>query len=512
MIARVFIACMASLLLSPCLRADTLDEIKKRGVIRWGGDEEGGAPYIIGGDDKTRPAGFEGELMEALAKKLGVRPEFKQCDWANLTDLLRGGEVDIICNGVELRKDRVQSNLCTIPYFVNDLQLLARKNDGRLKSWADLRQPIQGDKWHIGVLTDTAAERFLKENFAETVKTKDYPGTTQAMDHVRDEQLDATLTDLMAANTFGNRYPTLHFVGETVGRGYFVIYLRPGNERLRDELNAGLREMMADGRLKTIYDKYQIWNDAQLTLVIPEVQQLPDQMRGGEERKRGWAVIRENLVTLLEAAGMTVLLSITSMPLAIVLGLLIALGRLFGPAILRAPLAVYVEVIRGTPLMLQLFFLFYVLPWAIHSFVALPDWWNHNFALIAAVSGLAINYSAYEAEIYRAGLQAIPAGQMEAALSLGLTRRQALRYVLVPQAVRIVIPPVTNDFIALFKDTSVCSAITIIELSKQYSIVANNTGAPLEVAAVTALLYLAMSYPLSLLARRLEKRVPAINA
>jgi polar amino acid transport system substrate-binding protein len=494
------------------LHADTFDEIKKRGVIRWGGDEEGGAPYIIVTENKTRPAGFEGDLMEALAKRLGVQPEFKQCQWDNLSDLLRTGGVDIICNGVELRKDRVQTNLCTIPYYVNDLQLVSRKEDSRLKGWADLQQARSGKKWQIGVLSDTAAERYMKENYPDSAEAISYPGTLQAMDHVRDEKLDATLTDWMAANTYANRYPTLHFVGEAVGRGYFVIYLRPGDERLRDELNASLREMMADGRLKLIYDKYQIWNDAQLTLVAPEVQQLPDQMRSGEERKRGWAVIRENFFTLLEAAGMTVLLSVTSMPLAIVLGLLIALGRLFGPAFLRAPLAVYVEVIRGTPLLLQLFFLFYVLPWAIHGVVALPDWWNHNFALIAAVSGLAVNYSAYEAEIYRAGLQAIPAGQMEAALSLGLTRRQALRYVLVPQAVRIVIPPVTNDFIALFKDTSVCSAITIIELSKQYSIVANNTGAPLEIAAVTAFLYLAMSYPLSLVARRLEKRVPAINA
>ena len=111
--------------------------------------------------------------------------------------------------------------------------------------------------------------------------------------------------------------------------------------------------------------------------------------------------------------------------------------------------------------MLQLFVLFYLLK--------LPPW-------VAGIAGLAINYSAYEAEIYRAGLQAIPAGQMEAALALGMSRAMALRRVIVPQAVRIVIPPVTNDFIALFKDTSVCSVITLVELTKQYSILANSTG------------------------------------
>src|SRR5206468_12925384 len=124
------------------------------------------------------------------------------------------------------------------------------------------------------------------------------------------------------------------------------------------------------------------------------------------------------------------LLSVTSMPLAMLIGLLVALGRQYGHPTLKVFLGAYVELLRGTPLMLQLFVLFYLL--------RLPP-------LVAGIAGLAINYSAYEAEIYRAGLQAIPAGQMEAALALGMSRRMALRRVIVPQAFRIVIPPVTND-------------------------------------------------------------------
>jgi polar amino acid transport system substrate-binding protein len=148
--------------------------------------------------------------------------------------------------------------------------------------------------------------------------------------------------------------------------------------------------------------------------------------------------------------------------------------------------------------MLQLFVLFFLLPQVL-PFAFSP--------LVAAVLGLAINYSAYEAEIYRAGLQAIPVGQMHAALALGMSRRTALRRVIVPQALRIVVPPVTNDFIALFKDTSVCSVIAVTELTKQYNILANSTGAVVELAALTALLYLLMSYPLSVVAQRLERRM-----
>ena len=189
---------------------------------------------------------------------------------------------------------------------------------------------------------------------------------------------------------------------------------------------------------------------------------------------------------------MTVVLSVTSMPLAMALGLFIAIGRLYGPPALRMILSGYIELIRGTPLMLQLFVLFYLM--------RLPPW-------VAGISGLAINYSAYEAEIYRAGLQAIPGGQMEAALALGMTRGLALRRVLVPQAVRIVIPPVTNDFIALFKDTSVCSVITLVELTKEYSILANSTGGAIEFALAAAVLYMLMSVPLSWFSRWSERRL-----
>ena len=104
-------------------------------------------------------------------------------------------------------------------------------------------------------------------------------------------------------------------------------------------------------------------------------------------------------------------------------------------------------------------------------------------------------------------MQAIPVGQMDAALALGMRRRTALRRVIVPQAFRIVIPPVTNDFIALFKDTSICSVIAVTELTKQYNVLANSSGAILELAAMTALLYLIMNYPLSLAARRMEAKL-----
>ena len=208
-------------------------------------------------------------------------------------------------------------------------------------------------------------------------------------------------------------------------------------------------------------------------------------------------MVKARLPLLLRSAGMTVKLSLVAMPLAVLIGLAVALGRLYGPRLLAGVLAGYVEAVRGTPLALQLYVIFFLLP---EVGLSIEAFW-------AAILGLAVNYSAYEAEIYRAGLMAVPRGQMEAALALGMSRWLALRRIIVPQATRIVIPPVTNDFIALFKDTAVCSVITVVELSKEYSIHARNTGAIIELGIVTALLYLAMSYPLSMLTRYLERRL-----
>jgi len=162
------------------------------------------------------------------------------------------------------------------------------------------------------------------------------------------------------------------------------------------------------------------------------------------------------------------------------------------------------EFLRGTPLLLQLFVIYYVLPQYLG--IRLPEFW-------AGVLALGINYSAYEAENYRAGLLAIPRGQMEAALSLGMSTPIALRRIIVPQAMRIVIPPVTNDFIALFKDTSVCTMISIMELTGQYRKLFNDhPQLMLQFGLITALLYLVMSYPLSLVARRMETQFKKATA
>lgn len=506
------------------IQADALDDVRQRGVLRWGGDKEGGGPYIFPDpQNPERIVGFEVDLVEALCERLGVRPQFEQQNWTQLPEHLNAGRVDVIVNGFELTKQKLRGFLSTIPYYIYELQLIARTDDDALRSWDDLRK-AGAKKRKVGVLGGSAAEEYTKKECGDAVEVISYDSTTQALEDVKNRQIDATVTDTPAASFYLPRYAALKPIGEGVGRGYYVILLRGGDNaenqiRLRNALNKALLELVETGKLRDIYRKHALWNKTQLifqtaspgdaesfSLRLLREPQEPTEADGdaltpidevaAKEEPRGWYAVFLSGPVLLKAAGRTVLLSVLSMPLAMWIGLLVALGRLYAHPIIQRVLTAYVEVIRGTPLLLQLYVIFFLLPAAGVKFDAIT----------AAVIGLAINYSAYEAEIYRAGLLAIPIGQMEAALSLGMTKGQALRYIIVPQAVRLVLPPVTNDFIALFKDTAVCSAITVVELTKQYNISANSTGAYLQMAIATGVLYLVMSYPLALLTKRLEKQ------
>ena len=155
----------------------------------------------------------------------------------------------------------------------------------------------------------------------------------------------------------------------------------------------------------------------------------------------------------------------------------------------------YVEVMRGTPLLIQLFLIYY----------GLPQVGLRLNAFLAGVLGLGLNYAASEAENYRAGIQSIPKGQSEAALALGMSHGQLLRRIILPQALRVVIPPVTNDFIAMFKDSSIVSVITMVELTKVYGELATSTYDYIGLGLMTAGIYFALSYPASILANRLER-------
>jgi His/Glu/Gln/Arg/opine family amino acid ABC transporter permease subunit len=204
---------------------------------------------------------------------------------------------------------------------------------------------------------------------------------------------------------------------------------------------------------------------------------------------------RAFMPTLLKAAWTTLWLSCLAMVGAVVVGIAIAVGRVYGSRSTRLVLTTYVEVLRGTPILLQLFVIYY----GIASIITFD-------AYLAALLGLGLNYAAYESEIYRSALESVSKNQLDAARVLGLTEGQVLRLVRTPQALRIALAPMTNDFVALLKDSSLVSVIAVPELTKQTQIFATNMGSWIIPGLMCAALYLAMSLPVAYVARRLEAR------
>jgi polar amino acid transport system substrate-binding protein len=509
----VIMLCLA-VFASDVFAGQGLNQVRQRGRLIWGADREGGGPFVY--PDPANPnnlIGFEAEIAEQLASRLGVTSQFAQGQWDKLPDLLNRGDIDIVLNGYEWSHDRSVRFGCSLPYYIYQLQLLGRLGKSPVQSFEELIESAGDRKPKIGVLGGSSAHDYLTERYAAQVEIIQFEGAAEVLRGVELglDGLDANLQDLPVWTFFEKGFPDLAPIGSPVGKGYYVVLTRRDDEELLREVNNAFLGMLTDGTMRKILERYSLWNDVQAARaleMLPNGQFAPTDNQAAQpsddnsevkeyESMRGWNVLGQRGLFLVKAAGITVLLAVTAMPLAILAGMLMAVARMFGPRWLAGLVTIVIEVIRGTPLVLQLYVIFFLLPelgLSIHAF------W-------AGVLGLAINYSAYEAEIYRAGIQAVPRGQLEAAKALGMSPTLALRRVILPQATRIVIPPVTNDFIALFKDTAVCSVITVVELSKEYSIHARSTGAIVELGLLTAVLYLAMSYPMSQLAGRLEKRV-----
>lgn len=469
---------------------NTLEKIKSTGVLIWGFDAEGGAPYAF--YDPVHPSrliGFEVDLAHAIAKELGVKLQYFQNAWDSILLALQRGDFDMAMNGIEITPDRENAVMFSRPYFVYAEQIVVRASEVRINRFEDL----QGKK--VGTLYNTVAKRMLEEMGNVAVST--YSGQVEPFKDLLLSRIDAVFVDIPIASYYAKPNPQLRLVGDPVGEGYYGIAVRRDDTALLEELNRIIEKLLRSGELKKMYERWGTWNAMQEKLLFHEglLQKYTESPPSVSQKIP--LRVTTFLPTLLKGALVTIGISVLSMMLAVTLGLVFAVMRLYGNRWLQKIATAYIEVYRGTPLLIQLYILYYGLP---NIGITLG-------AFTAAIIGLGMNYAAYETEIYRAGIQSIPKGQTEAALSLGMSRRLALKRIILPQAFRITIPPMTNDFVALFKDSSLVSVIAIVELTKSYSMLAAASMNFFTLGIITALLYFGMSYPLSLYARRLEKKL-----
>jgi polar amino acid transport system substrate-binding protein len=459
--------------------------------LTWGGDTDGGFPYVFANPaNPDETIGFEMDLAKALAKEMGRPIIFKQRAFDSLLIDVESREIDIAMNGLEILPEHLKRVAFTRPYYLYQLQLVVRADETRFNNLEEAK----AKGLTIGTLGATAAERLLRE---QGVSLKRYDDQQGPYEDLTQRAVDGVLMDLPIAIyyaapdpllKYNQLRPGLKFLGPAFADGYYGIAVRKEDTQLLAELNAAIDNLMRSGKLKDILQKWHLWTPDQYRLY-----ETLEIAAGGEEMR-----FADYFPLLLRGAGMTVLITIVSFLLAVTLGLIVALSRIYGPLPLRWLSIAYVEFFRGIPVLLLLYFIYYGLP------ALIPGFKLHPF--VAAVIGFGLNYAAYEAEIYRAGIGSIPRGQWEAAAALGMSAPLTFRRIILPQAIRVILPPMTSDLVALFKDTSVVSIIAVVELSKQYQILTKSGGGYVQIGLTTAALYLVMSVPLGYLSRYLEQR------
>ncbi len=469
--------------------------------LHWGADAQGGAPYVF--QDPTNPnvlIGFEVDLAGLLAKKLGMRARPIQGQWDKLLDLLERGDFDIALNGIEVAEEKKRVALLSRPYFAAPERLTIRRGDTKApRTLAELK----GRK--IGTLPGSMAERILTAAGAE-VKTYE-GGQDEIYADLRLERTDGVLLDAPIALYYGEIDDVFETVDGAFGSVEYAIAFRRDDGDRKALFDAAIEQLIADGSLRALYEKWGIWT--------PEVAKVLGDPDGKarlppEEFLRWRAAVGklppfwervktrypQVLPLFFKGAALSVVVSLLAMVLAIVLGVTLAMGRRYGPKPIAFLCVAYIEFFRGTPLLIQLTMVYF----------GLPELGLKLSPFVAGVVALGLNYAAAEAENYRAGLESVPVGQLEAATVLGFTRVQSLRFIVAPQAVRIAIPPMTNDFIALLKDSSLVSIVTLTELTKTYTTLASSMRDHLGLGLLVAIVYLIIGLPFAQLARGVEKR------
>lgn len=473
-------------------------------ILRWGSDANSGAPYVFrDSKDPNKIIGVDTEIIHAIAEQLGMKAEFVQNQWDGLIPGLLAENYDLVINGLEIIENRKQTVSFSDPYYITYEQIVVNKENYDINKLSDLKGK------RVATLPASLAYKIL-ENIGD-VQIKIYDEEVNAYaDLASGDRLDAVLLDLPIAQYYAKHNQKLKFIGSPIGHMKYGIAFRKNDKELRLKVNKALNELIKNGKMQKILENWGLWNKttAEEWGVSSEYKSEPLAYQEylshiGRERTRVDKLNQYiSFLPLLGKGAITTLqISILAMILAVTLGLFIALVRLHAPPFFSRIALLYVEMIRGTPLLIQLYIIFYGLP---HIGIKLSPFF-------AAVIGLGLNYAANEAENYRAGMTSIPPSQMDAAYALGMSRFESLRHIIIPQAIRVVIPPVTNDFIALIKDSSLVSVITLIELTTIYGQLASTYFDYLGIGLLAAAVYFLIGLPFARLSRMAERHFSVTN-
>jgi ectoine/hydroxyectoine ABC transporter permease protein EhuC len=469
------------LLILSAARAGTLDVVRQRGELVIGTDATY-PPFEWKEGDRFK--GFDIEIGDALAKTLGVKARWVNAAWAGIFPALLSGKFDMIISITTITPERQKTMAFSDPYYRAGNILAVKKTDAtRYNSLASLRGKV------IGAQINTSGQKVV-EDFGG-IEVRKYETLDLAFLDLRNGRIQAISADAPALWwAIKTNFKDLTTVGDFITHEQYGMPMRKTDPDLIAAVNQGLKTLHSNGTYDQIYTK---WFGKG---VVPQEAAVAKNMPTSPGGIAKSAALSDMMPVLVRGALLTLQLTLVGLLGGLFLGLFLALMRLSKVPPVSSISMIYTEFMRGTPLLVQIFFIYYVLP---EVGIRLPQ-------VSTGMLALCLNSGAYISEIFRAGIESIEAGQSEAALALGLTERQGMRWVVLPQAFRRVIPPLTNEAIALLKDSSLVSVIALADLTRTGNELASRFANPMTVWPLVALLYLVMTLPLTLLSRRLERR------
>ncbi|WP_240918878.1 amino acid ABC transporter substrate-binding protein/permease [Rhodococcus sp. 14C212] len=444
-----------------------------------------GRTYVIATDVTFAPFEFQNEqgdfvgidmdLIREIAEDQGFTVDIRPLGFDAALQAVQADQADGVIAGMSITDERKQVFDFSDPYFESGVQMAVLAGNDEVASYADLA----GKRVAVKNGTEGAA-------FAESIKdeygftTVYFADSASMYDEVRTGNSVAVFDDypvLAYGIAQGNGLKTV--TEKEAGASYGFAVNKGRNQELLTAFNAGLQNLQDNGRYDEIVESYLGEGAVQADNSIP-------------------GLLRSTWQLLLEGLWLTVVLSVVSIAIALVLGALFGLMRVSRNIVLRGIGTTYVDVFRGTPLLVQAFFIYFGIPAAAGFQMS---------AFTAGIITLSLNAGAYMAEIVRGGILSVDKGQMEAARSLGIGYLPAMRKVVMPQAVRTMIPSYINQFVITLKDTSILSVIGIAELTQTGRIIIARNFQSFQMWLIIGVIYFVVIMALTKLSDRLEKRI-----
>lgn len=430
-------------------------------------------------NEKNQYVGIDVDLMTRAAEMQGFNLKFNHIGFSGAVQAVETNQADGMIAGMTITDAREKVFDFSTPYFDSGIQLAVKKGNTTVTALDDLKGK------NVGAKVGTESADYLetnKETYGYTLKYFD--AADQLYDALRVGAVEGIMDDYPVIGYAIAQGQELETPLDRIPGGRYGFAVKKGqNPELLDMFNEALAEMKRTGEYDQILATYiQDGKPAEKTV----------------DESSFMGILKNNYQILLTGLGKTLLLTLISFALALVVGIIFGLMSVSPIKPLRMVASVYVDIIRGIPMMVLALFIYFGLSDAIG--ITIPDF-------TAGVITLTLNASAYIAEIVRGGINAVPAGQMEAARSLGLSYMRTMQKIVLPQAIRIMIPSFVNQFVISLKDTTIISVIGIVELLQTGKIIVARTMQTTDVYLIIAIMYLIVITALTKLAKALEKRV-----